>query len=263
MARPPKPGIDYFPHDTDAAHDEKVESICALYGHHAGYSTIFRLYERIYRSGGELDISAAETMQILAKNTAEMDAETFKKFLASCATVGIFEKEALLKSILTSSGIKKRIAPIIQKRQRMANLYKKQVSAAETPAETPQSKGKKSKEKNIPFLLFAETLKAKILETGSQAKLNDGQVIAWANDFRLMVEQDKRTPESIAAMVEAVFKDSFWKIQIRSAGTLRQKWGEGKLDRLTGSAAPAPAVPAPAPVPLSHRPLSLHNLGVQ
>ena len=31
-ARPRKDTFDYFPHDTDAAHDEKIEAMRALYG---------------------------------------------------------------------------------------------------------------------------------------------------------------------------------------------------------------------------------------
>ena len=116
---------------------------------------------------------------------------------------------------------------------------------------TPEQSKEQTKEQNKPYHLFAEKLKTKIIEAGSQAKLNGKQTTAWANDFRLIVEQDKRTSENITAMIEAVFKDSFWKNQIRSAGSLREKWNEGKLDRLNVSATPA------ASVPLAHRPLNV------
>jgi hypothetical protein len=163
VSRPKKDGLDYFPHDCDASHDEKIEAICALYGKHVGYSIVFRLYERIYRAGGSLNVSAAETMQILSRNYAEMDTETFKKFISSCLNLGIFDKNEYENNhLLTSDGIKRRVKPIIYKREKMAKMYQNQVSASETLpettqetiSETPQSKVKESKVKNISFAAF-------------------------------------------------------------------------------------------------------------
>lgn len=165
MSRPKKDGLDYFPHDCDASHDEKIEAICALYGKHVGYSIVFRLYERIYRAGGSLNVSAAETMQILSRNYAEMDTETFKKFISSCLNLGIFDKNEYENNhLLTSDGIKRRVKPIIYKREKMAKMYQNQVSASETLpettqetiSETPQSKVKESKvkEKKLLFEKF-------------------------------------------------------------------------------------------------------------
>lgn len=162
MARPEKEGLDYFPHDVDASHDEKVEAICALYGHHVGYSIIFRLYERIYRAGGKLLVSDAETMLILSRNVAEMELKPFKTFINTCLTVGIFDKSMYNDAkILTSNGILKRCEPIISKRLKNKEMYEnmkdsrdasgrfqegfRKVSASETMSETPQSKVKESK----------------------------------------------------------------------------------------------------------------------
>jgi hypothetical protein len=67
MSRPAKSGLDYFPHDTDACGDEKLEALQSLYGND-GYAFFFKLCERIYRTGeAELDISDAETVQILSR----------------------------------------------------------------------------------------------------------------------------------------------------------------------------------------------------
>jgi hypothetical protein len=159
VSRPKKDGLDYFPHDCDASHDEKIDAICALYGKHVGYSIVFRLYERIYRAGGSLNVSAAETMQILSRNYAEMDTKTFKKFISSCLNLGIFDKNEYENNhLLTSDGIKRRIKPVIYKREKMAKMYQNQVSASETLpetiSETTQSKVKESKEKNIYFAAF-------------------------------------------------------------------------------------------------------------
>ena len=47
MARPQKEGMDYYPHDIDAANDEKIEALRAIYGNN-GYAFYFILLERIY-----------------------------------------------------------------------------------------------------------------------------------------------------------------------------------------------------------------------
>lgn len=155
MPRPLKEGMDYFPHDTDAASDEKVEALRALYGND-GYAFYFISLERIYRTSScELDISDAETRQILAKKIG-VSVELFEKMLATAFKVGAFDKEAYEeRGVLTSNGIKKRAAVVLEKRERMRFRYqqsRERVFAAETGeetgAETRQRKEKKSKEKH-------------------------------------------------------------------------------------------------------------------
>ena len=69
MARPPKEGLDYFPHDTDAVNDEKIEALRALYGND-GYAFFFILLERIYRSPQlELPISSPVSASEMGEET--------------------------------------------------------------------------------------------------------------------------------------------------------------------------------------------------
>jgi hypothetical protein len=64
MAMPLKAGIDYFPHDTDAINDEKIEAMRAEYGND-GYAFYFILLERIYKKNGVLDVqNAGKTTEI-------------------------------------------------------------------------------------------------------------------------------------------------------------------------------------------------------
>lgn len=152
MPRPHKKGLDWFQHDCDSSHDEKVESLCAIYGHHEAYSIIFRLFERIYRSGGRLDVSDAETIQILSRNLAKMDVPKFGRFLNSCTKVNIFDRKLYKENkILSSNGILKRVKPVIDKRKKMSAEYKandiiKKVSGRFSAAET--TKEEKRREKN-------------------------------------------------------------------------------------------------------------------
>lgn len=156
MARPQKEGLDYFSHDTDAVNDEKIEALRALYGND-GYAFFFILLERIYRvPDAELDVSDAETLQILARKVSVTE-EKFQEMLKTAIKRGCFNKEAFEKrGVLTSNGIKKRASVVIEKREVMRSRYQKAkldsisspISDAETIPETPQSKVKESKEKN-------------------------------------------------------------------------------------------------------------------
>lgn len=152
MARPQKCGMDYFPHDTDSLSDEKIEALRMLYGND-GYAFYFILLERIYRTENfELDISDAETKQILSRKIGVAE-ELFDKMLLTALKQKCFDKE-IYESIgcLTSKGIKKRAEVVISKRVASKKSYNLMVSATETTQEThtesTQSKGKESKVDN-------------------------------------------------------------------------------------------------------------------
>jgi hypothetical protein len=157
MARPKKQGLDYFPHDTDAMNDEKLEIMQALYGND-GYAFYFKMLERVYRTEDlRLDISDAETRKVLAKKFF-VDEERFEKMVYSSIKYGLFDEFAYESSgLITSHGILKRAETVLEKRKKMRQTYINQgvgvseaetvQKSAETREETPQSKVKKSKEK--------------------------------------------------------------------------------------------------------------------
>jgi len=149
MARPQKEGMDYFPHDTDAVNDDKVEMLRALYGND-GYAFFFILLERIYRTRDfELDVSDAETLQILRKKCG-VTVDKFNKMLGTSLKIGAFcPKTYQNQKKITSDGIKKRAQAVVDKRARMRETYQNQqgVSDAETPAETrAETQQRKEKE---------------------------------------------------------------------------------------------------------------------
>lgn len=161
MARPQKQGLDYFPHDTDAMNDEKLEIMQLLYGND-GYAFYFKMLERIYRTPDfMLDVSDAETKKVMIKK-CDVDEMMFDMMLQSCIKHGLFDASLFNEfGIVSSDGIIKRAEIVISKRQKMRQRYENQgvvVSAAETMqklsrntaetmSETRQSKEKKSKEK--------------------------------------------------------------------------------------------------------------------
>lgn len=137
MARPQKCGMDYFPHDTDALTDEKIEALRMLYGND-GYAFYFIMLERIYRTEHfELDVSDAETIQILCKKL-NVTEELFNKMLSTALKRGCFDNDYYQKEKkLTSIGIKRRASVVIEKRIKSKDDYIKKVSATETTQETP------------------------------------------------------------------------------------------------------------------------------
>lgn len=156
MARPRKSGLDYFSHDVNASSDPKLEPVIMRYGA-AGYAFYFMHLEYCYRSDDlSIDISAAETgqeMREVIQRKLRIDDDEYENILQSLLRHGAFDSEIYTKTgKLTSNGIKKRAAKVLEKRERETSRYKN-ISAAETPtettAETPQIKEKKSKV-NIP-----------------------------------------------------------------------------------------------------------------
>jgi DnaD/phage-associated family protein len=151
VARPLKEGMDYFPHDTDASNDEKIEALRALYGND-GYAFYFILLERIYRTvNAELDVSKPAVLAALI-NKVGVNAEKFHQILETAFDLECFDRDRYQKSqALTSRGIKKRASEVHEMRERWRKRKDKQVENSEeieedNPEETPESKVKESKE---------------------------------------------------------------------------------------------------------------------
>ena len=169
MARPRKEGMDNYPHDTDAVNDTKIEALRMLYGND-GYAFYFILLELIYKQPDfELDVSDAETIQILAKKV-EVTPEKFNNMMQTAIKRGCFDPTSYHdRCVLTSEGVKKRSKVVVDKREKMrkksSNGAENEllnnscgVSDAETGEESTQSKSKrKVKEKvKIKKIHYAE-----------------------------------------------------------------------------------------------------------
>ncbi|HQG06788.1 MAG TPA: DUF4373 domain-containing protein [Anaerohalosphaeraceae bacterium] len=134
MPRPRKKGLDYFPHDTDAAGDEKIAAIISNYGA-TGYAVFFYLLERIYREGGELEIKS-HTLTLYA-GILRIDPILFAQIIESAVEFGCFDRERWdAEKILTSNGIKRRIETINSKREKKRNYYKNKGDENSNPLNT-------------------------------------------------------------------------------------------------------------------------------
>ena len=118
MARPIKKGLDYFPHDTDAHNDQKLQSLMALYGCD-GYAFYFILLEIIFRmENGWITCGKPEERAGLSRSIG-ISVEKFDNILIAALNIGCFDKELYDKEkILISNGIKKRILEINNLRQK-------------------------------------------------------------------------------------------------------------------------------------------------
>lgn len=118
MARPTKEGMDYFPHDTDATNDEKIEAIRALHGND-GYAFYFIILERIYRSAAaELDVSKPAVLAALIVKLG-VSKDKFNEILETAFDVGCLNKDRYeIDQVLTSNGIKKRAKEVTNLRNK-------------------------------------------------------------------------------------------------------------------------------------------------
>lgn len=108
-------------------------------------------------------------------------------------------------------------------------LFEAEISSGNNQDEEPVKQLPKGKYKySAQQRELAERLKTCLLENKPNMKLSSslGQ---WANTIRLMIERDARDPTQIAAVIDWCQKDKFWKLNILSADSLREKFDRLEL----------------------------------
>lgn len=192
MARPLKEGMEYFPHDTDAANDEKIEALRALHGND-GYAFYFIILERIYRcSDAELDVSKPAVLAALISKVG-VSKETFEKILDTAFDIGCLDKAAYeSRFILTSSGIKKRAAEVDALREKWRKSKgKKTGKPKENPVENPTENGQ-------------ETGESKVKESKGKEIINDDDS-ARAEDVETGEDQQATKAADIYSLIQKEF----------------------------------------------------------
>jgi len=185
MARPLKENLDWFQHDCRASSDEKLEILETKYPNGLGYAWYFKCLERVYYHQGKLDVSEAETRQILCRNLSIIPEEIIEYSIK----IGLFDKEEYVNNkILTSKRIQRNVKPVIFKREQMAIKHKKRVSEAETPPEIPPETGSTVeystveyiKEKPTPAPIDAEDLFCKFWKLYPKKRDKGHALKAWS-----------------------------------------------------------------------------------
>ncbi len=131
MARPSKDNMDYFPHDTNAFSDTKIEKLHARHGI-VGYGVFWYLLEKIYSQSSAILEFDDDFFLIAAKKIGIKKAK-LDEIVKTLVDVGIFSLELYNQNKLSSDGIQKRFKPIKDKRLYNSNKYSNNgVSATET-----------------------------------------------------------------------------------------------------------------------------------
>lgn len=154
MARPRKSGLDFFPHSVDAASDEKIEAMCAVYGND-GYAFYFKLLERIYKNGGILDVQNPAIMAAISRSITA-DSPLFDQMLQTALDLCLFDRGRYEEEkVLTSIGIQRRAGYVAQERARKrawkATSESQEVLDVQNPAKITEKPHKhKTINNNIP-----------------------------------------------------------------------------------------------------------------
>lgn len=198
MARPPKKGLVYFPHDTDYYDDFKIVDLLYEYGP-LGQTVYSVILTFIYRNGYYVELPIEKMVQIVIRTIGNRWAEkdTVTQIILYCGEIGLFDRLLLLQNVFTSVGIQRRYDEITNKNKVDKSRYwllnddhngaETGVSYAETPVssektcvsviETPVS-SKKTQQNKIK--------ENKIKE--NKRKENGGDDSACANEVN---EEDK------------------------------------------------------------------------
>jgi len=236
------PGLDYFPLDVDIDTDDKIELIEAKHGI-VGFAVIIRLFMKIYRNGYYYQWGEKE--QLLFSKRLNVDINTLNVIIEDAMVWGIFHRDTFDQwQILTSKGIQKRYLEATKRRQQVElageyllldnNCLNEHINVlivninADNADITTQSKVKESKVKdsNLPEVKMTHYMIKKILESYPSAKVpvNDNQLYKWVQAFDRLMRIDGKTVEEVYRVMEWVYQDDFWNVNIRSPEKLREKW---------------------------------------
>lgn len=117
MTRPRKKGLDYFPHDTDAYKNDKIDHMREVFGND-GYAFYFILCELIYRQeNAELDVSNPIKKTVAVKRIG-VSAEQFEQMMGLAIEVRLFDPERYECGFITSTGILTQFKTVHTKRDK-------------------------------------------------------------------------------------------------------------------------------------------------
>lgn len=115
MARPTKPGLDYFPLNVNFSDDEKIEMIEAEFKE-TGFYVIVKLFMRIYGNDGYYMMFTSREQKLFSKRI-NVDINSVIAIINSALNEGLFDKNLYNKyGILTSKGIQTRYLEAVERR---------------------------------------------------------------------------------------------------------------------------------------------------
>ena len=264
MARPIKEGIDYFTFDVDMDTDDKIYMIEAEHGLE-GFAILIKLLMEIYRNG--YYYAWNERTQLVFSGKRKIDLQKALAVVDSALQCGFFDKRIFERhGILTSHGIQKRFVNAKKRHKKIVMIKEFSLlsnnngendaitfeNVPETSRNVPEStqrigKDRKEKnsssvvsvtltrEKNKPYLPLSKFLLDIQLEIDPDFKpkkktqSQEDLLWDWANDFRLLVETDKRAPPIVKDVLQWLKNGSgkdqeFWRRTVSSASGFRRNF---------------------------------------
>jgi hypothetical protein len=265
LARPIKEGLDYFPLDWDIDEDDKICLITAELGEPA-FGRLIKILAKIYHDGGYYKKWDEETEMLFASRKG-IPLEELRILINTALKRDFFDPGIYGKyRVLTSPGIQKRYIEIVKKRKEIfiiSELYLlgnkppindriTLINAPETLVNSTfstQRKEKKSKEKNSSRIVSAELTQVKNkpylplskffldiqldidpdFKPKKKSQSREDLLSEWANDFRLLVETDKRALPIVKDVLTWLKNGSgkeqaFWRRTVSSASGFRRNF---------------------------------------
>jgi len=126
LARPPKEGLLYFPFDVDFYEDFKIEDLSNEFGP-LGESVYKRILCLVYRDKGyyleiDMDRLAVKLIKSIGNRWARSKEQVIQVILY-CADIGLFDKDLLLRGVITSVGIQRRFLEVKGRRPCINDAY--------------------------------------------------------------------------------------------------------------------------------------------
>ncbi len=118
MARPTKPGLDYFPLNVNFSEDEKIEIIEAEFGC-LGFYVILKIFMRIYGMNGYYMMFTSREQKLFSKRI-NVDINSVIAIINSAINEKLFDKTMYEEyGILTSKGIQTRYLEAVERRTKV------------------------------------------------------------------------------------------------------------------------------------------------
>jgi Txe/YoeB family toxin of Txe-Axe toxin-antitoxin module len=242
----------YFSHDANARQDEKVLMLRAEHGWE-GYGIFWALVEMMFESSDStLHLNKIRGIAV----SYNIPITVLESVINTCITEDLFVSDG--EKFWSDSLIRRKTKYMEIKekkseagRKGMAKRWGKDNTdiTDDNSVITKNNKGKESKVKESKGKEIKEKKKKEKPSSPKQVYDEDSShyqlalrlfknilnnnpdykepnLQNWANDVRLMMEQDKRTEEQISYLVDWVQNDSFWKTNILSVSKLREKFDQ-------------------------------------
>lgn len=246
MARPTKQGVDYFPLDVHL--DNKFKFIEIKFGLE-GFAVSIKILQEIYSQG--YFCKWGEDEKQLFSNEHNVDFNRVVEITRECIERGIFDFDLYdAHEILTSKGIQSRYKEIVRRRKNVdvttdfllvEGPFGVNDDTMTTPRQRNDGKSTQSKVKEIKVKeskvpksrkqVYDETsLYYKMTDYFYKLILNNNpghkkpNYQKWSDDFRKLVELDRRDKDEVKKLMEWIQLDDFEMTNVLSPSKLRKRY---------------------------------------